>query len=156
MEKPECEVCCQLMFQPTAFPCRHTFCGACYSALLDTETPVCPLCRRPVPPGLDYDREQDERVKAAFPAAHLARTQQLLAQHMKFYIGNTAQKAGRHGYHDWTLYLRPFDPSFDLKAVVKTATVTLHPTFPNPVRTMDKDLELKTSGWGVFEISIHI
>jgi transcription initiation factor IIF auxiliary subunit len=62
----------------------------------------------------------------------------------------------RKGWYNWSVYLIADD---DIKAQIESVTYTLHPTFPQPVRTV-KDpsdgFRLRTSGWGEFQIKIDI
>jgi transcription initiation factor IIF auxiliary subunit len=55
-------------------------------------------------------------------------------------------------YWKWEAWLE--GPSKELDQV-KSVTYTLHPTFPNPVRTIesrDNKFKLKTAGWGTFTL----
>lgn len=71
---------------------------------------------------------------------------------------NTARYAG-DGWWDWTVYIQA--PPEVLEQI-KCVKYTLHPTFPDPVRTVceTKDTNYpfgySTSGWGTFEIKVNV
>jgi len=46
-----CCVCDEVFKSPRITPnCAHTFCMKCIEAVLNTNNPICPLCRTPLPP----------------------------------------------------------------------------------------------------------
>lgn len=70
---------------------------------------------------------------------------------MALKISQKSKYAG-DDYWNWQVWLD--GPSEELDQV-KSVTYTLHPTFPNPVRTMDtreNKFKLKTAGWGGFTL----
>lgn len=48
LELVRCEICLNLLEEPTTTPCQHTFCLTCLQRSLD-HTPNCPLCRHHFP-----------------------------------------------------------------------------------------------------------
>ena len=63
---------------------------------------------------------------------------------------------GRPEWYDWSIYL---EGDQDTLNSIQDVTYYLHPTFPNPIRTVSnpKDgFRLSTRGWGEFEIKIMI
>lgn len=71
---------------------------------------------------------------------------------------NTASPAGGNRW-DWTVFIRA---SEDLLAQIRCVEYTLHPTFPDPVRTVcqqgsrDQAFALSSNGWGTFTIHIRV
>ena len=56
----------------------------------------------------------------------------------------------------WSIWIDGSNRELDQ---VKEVSYTLHPTFPNPVRTIadrSSKFRLKTSGWGVFTIRAKV
>jgi hypothetical protein len=60
---------------------------------------------------------------------------------------------------DWTIFVRASD---DILNQINCVEYTLHPTFPNPVRTVcalggkDRAFALSSNGWGTFQIGVKI
>lgn len=78
----------------------------------------------------------------------------------KIRMGNTSQRNDK-GKWDWTFYI----DSLGRKNFVEEVTVTLHPTFKNPVRKLEavapgpacqERFELSLTGWGTFELKVDI
>lgn len=73
-------------------------------------------------------------------------------------VNNVASEAG-NGYWNWTIFLQG---SADSLAQVNCVEYTLHPTFPQPVRTVcepgngEYPFGLPASGWGTFEVGVRI
>ncbi|EFK05401.1 caspase domain protein [delta proteobacterium NaphS2] len=71
---------------------------------------------------------------------------------------NTASPAGGNRW-DWTVFIRA---SRDVLEQINCVEYTLHPTFPNPVRTVcrkgspDRPFALSSNGWGTFTIDIRV
>jgi hypothetical protein len=68
---------------------------------------------------------------------------------------NTSRKI-RENLWDWTVFLVA-DPA--TVARISCVEYTLHPTFPDPVRTVctpSNNFALNSSGWGTFEIGIRV
>jgi YEATS domain-containing protein 4 len=70
-----------------------------------------------------------------------------------FWLG---KKAVEYHSHKWTVYVR--EPSGgDLSHIISKVVFNLHPSFAEPVRTLDKPpYEVTETGWGEFEIGITI
>lgn len=67
-------------------------------------------------------------------------------------IGNAAQKKNAT-HHYWSLYVRPL---FDVK-LVREVTFQLHPTFPNPFKTLrEPPFELSGQAYGTFDVEIVV
>lgn len=72
---------------------------------------------------------------------------------MSFWLG---KKATETQSHKWTVYVRGA-MNEDLGVVVKRVVFQLHPSFNNPVRTVESPpFELSECGWGEFEIAITL
>ena len=64
METDRCLVCLEPPREPTSLPCGHSFCTGCVGELRSKGvSEACPLCRAPLPPGLEKLYELAERVK---------------------------------------------------------------------------------------------
>eukprot|EP00095_Tigriopus_kingsejongensis_P008297 snap_masked-scaffold948_size77650-processed-gene-0.6 protein:Tk08297 transcript:snap_masked-scaffold948_size77650-processed-gene-0.6-mRNA-1 annotation:"e3 ubiquitin-protein ligase rnf146" len=46
-----CSVCLDPPVHPVDLPCSHTFCYLCAKGLAQSNTPLCSLCRQPIPRG---------------------------------------------------------------------------------------------------------
>merc|ERR550539_1185057 len=58
-----CAICLESPQKPVKLPCSHEFCLNCVDALLSRGLQqLCPLCRRPLPPGPEKLREQADRL----------------------------------------------------------------------------------------------
>ena len=56
---PICAICLRSPESPVKLPCTHEFCRKCVDALRSRGLKqLCPLCRRPLPPGAEKLREQ--------------------------------------------------------------------------------------------------
>jgi len=62
-----------------------------------------------------------------------------------------------HGHtHQWTVFVRGAQNE-DLSVYVKRVIFTLHPSFEQPIRTLDAPpYEVTESGWGEFEVTIKL
>mmetsp|Transcript_9532 Transcript_9532/g.24183 ORF Transcript_9532/g.24183 Transcript_9532/m.24183 type:complete len:213 (+) Transcript_9532:264-902(+) len=70
-----------------------------------------------------------------------------------FWLG---KKASEYNSHKWTVYIRGAGNQ-DLSAWVSKVVFQLHPSFPNPNRTVDTPpYELTETGWGEFEIGVQV
>jgi len=75
-----------------------------------------------------------------------------------FTTGNTAQLAPDKRW-DWTVFILGSEEDLNL---IRCVEYTLHPTFPNPVRTVCERgkgphaFSLSTNGWGTFRIQIRV
>lgn len=73
----ECQVCCNIMYEPITTRCSHTFCRQCLARSLD-HSEYCPLCRSKLPGFSDFTRQKPSAalanfVEAAFPTQMLQR-----------------------------------------------------------------------------------
>lgn len=65
LEDPVCQICLQLLVQPSDTPCGHTYCQACLASCL-LESNLCPVCHQPlklqncVEPGVLMHKMMDE------------------------------------------------------------------------------------------------
>lgn len=78
-----------------------------------------------------------------------------LANESIIHAANTSQPDGS-GRWDWTIFL---DADQNILARIRCVEYTLHPTFPNPVRTVcdpANRFALSSNGWGTFEIKIKV
>ena len=58
-----CAICLECPEKPVKLPCSHKFCSTCIDALRTRGVQqLCPLCRRPLPPGPEKLREQADRL----------------------------------------------------------------------------------------------
>jgi YEATS domain-containing protein 4 len=65
-------------------------------------------------------------------------------------------KADEQHTHRWTAYVRGPNNQ-DLSYFIKKVVFSLHPSFPNPVRVVEKPpFEITETGWGEFELAIRI
>merc|ERR1712216_207997 len=70
-----------------------------------------------------------------------------------YWLGN---KADEYHSHKWTVYLRE-PTNGDLSHVISKVVFNLHPSFKEPVRTLEKPpYEVTETGWGEFEIGITV
>lgn len=56
----------------------------------------------------------------------------------------------------WSLWIEGSDDDLDR---VESVTYTLHPTFPEPIRTVSdrgSKFQLRCSGWGIFRIPVRV
>lgn len=68
---------------------------------------------------------------------------------------NTSKYIGNNRW-DWTVYISADQETLNQISCVE---YTLHPTFPNPVRTScdrGRHFALSSNGWGVFEIQVRV
>ena len=66
------------------------------------------------------------------------------------------QKYEGHQWWEWSLWIHGSEADLDQIAAV---TYRLHPTFPQPIRTVTdraRRFQLRCAGWGVFIIPIEI
>ena len=67
-----------------------------------------------------------------------------------------SQKYEGDNWWKWSLWIEGADADLDMIAFV---TYTLHPTFPEPIRTVTdraSKFQLRCAGWGVFMIPIEV
>ena len=70
-----------------------------------------------------------------------------------YYLG---KKADEYHSHKWTVYLREPEHG-DLSHVISKVVFNLHPSFKEPVRTLEKPpYEVTETGWGEFEIGVTV
>ena len=70
---------------------------------------------------------------------------------ISFYQG---KKAEEHSSHKWACYIRGRD---DLSAYIKKVVFTLHPSFKEPQRAIERPpFEVCEVGWGEFEIGVQL
>ena len=77
-----------------------------------------------------------------------------------FVYGTVARWLGDEGSetatHSWSAFVRSADDS-DLSVYVRKVDFHLHPSFPEPVRSVSSPpYEIEESGWGEFEIIIRV
>jgi transcription initiation factor IIF auxiliary subunit len=78
---------------------------------------------------------------------------------MSLHFRNTSRPIGRRGryeYYEWRLFLD--EPPAVLEQVDRVE-YRLHPTFPNPIRTIDdraSRFELVSAGWGELTVLITV
>ncbi len=56
----------------------------------------------------------------------------------------------------WSLWIEGLPADLDR---IKSVTYTLHPTFPEPIRTVTdraSKFQLRCSGWGIFRIPVRV
>lgn len=56
----------------------------------------------------------------------------------------------------WSLWIEGADEDLDR---IQSVTYTLHPTFPEPIRTVTdraSKFQLRCSGWGIFRIAVTV
>ena len=69
---------------------------------------------------------------------------------------NLGKKSKEASTHKWCVYVRGINNE-NISNFIKSVTFTLHSTFPNNVRTINKwPFELYEMGWGEFDIKIKI
>ena len=101
-----------------------------------------PKIKDPAPPTPAPRRLNIESIKVSNSSVYLGR---------KVYVGRRAWK--------WTIYITGDETT--LRAI-QSVTYTLHPTFRNPVRNVDKLGDINkafpytTSGWGTFTVKVLI
>jgi transcription initiation factor IIF auxiliary subunit len=77
---------------------------------------------------------------------------------LKISAGNSATQV-QSGWWNWTVFI---EGSEDVLRSVRCVEYTLHPTFPDPVRTVcsrgtgREAFPLSSSGWGTFQIGIRV
>lgn len=81
---------------------------------------------------------------------------------MNIKLGNVSRPASAgttprgQQYYDWRVFV---DATPDLLDRIDRVTYFLHPTFPNPVRTVDDPstkFALDSSGWGEFKVRAQV
>ena len=76
---------------------------------------------------------------------------------VNFLYGNTHKNiiTSKFNSHEWTFFLKI--ENGNTEDYVEKIVVTLHPTFPKPIITLEEDLfEFTRIGWGVFDIPFEI
>ena len=66
------------------------------------------------------------------------------------------QKYEGNQWWQWSLWIQGSDRDLDR---IESVTYTLHPTFPQPIRTVtnrESKFQLQCAGWGVFAIPIEV
>lgn len=77
----------------------------------------------------------------------------LVYGNIAFPLGKKAEE-GRT--HRWICYVRGVQNE-DLSYMIKKVIFSLHPSFPNPKRVVEKfPFEVQEEGWGEFEIAIKV
>lgn len=57
----------------------------------------------------------------------------------------------------WSCYVRGLNNDEDISYFVKKVVFQLHPSFPEPVKTIEKfPFEIHQTGWGEFEIGVKL
>jgi transcription initiation factor IIF auxiliary subunit len=67
-----------------------------------------------------------------------------------------SQKYERENWWRWSLWIDGSDEDLDR---IRSVTYTLHPTFPEPIRTVTdraSKFQLRCSGWGIFRIPVTV
>ena len=67
-----------------------------------------------------------------------------------------SQKYERDQWWKWSLWIEGSDDDLDQ---IQSVTYTLHPTFPEPIRTVTdraSKFQLRRSGWGIFLIPVQV
>ncbi|CAL8076746.1 unnamed protein product [Calicophoron daubneyi] len=71
------------------------------------------------------------------------------------YLGKKREEDGRT--HQWTAFLRPFNPNEDLSTFIRRVQFKLHESYTNPIRVVNKPpFELTETGWGEFDITMKV
>jgi YEATS domain-containing protein 4 len=71
-------------------------------------------------------------------------------------LGKKSKEEATHKWHKWCVYVRGVNNE-NISNFIKSVTFTLHSTFQNNVRTLNKwPFELYEMGWGEFDIKIKI
>lgn len=98
-------------------------------------------------------KQEESIVNRAVGRLRLRKTKP--AAEIDFSTKNTAARVpGRAGWYDWTIFIN--EPPEKL-AMIQSVTYVLHPTFPNPQRTVtnrEERFQLKSRGWGSFRVKI--
>jgi YEATS domain-containing protein 4 len=84
-----------------------------------------------------------------------------VTKHVPIVIGSIAlwqgKKADENHTHKWSCYVRGVNNEEDISYFVKKVVFQLHPSFPQPVMTVEKfPFEIHQTGWGEFDIGIKI
>ena len=62
-----------------------------------------------------------------------------------------------HNIDRWSCYVRGLNNDEDISYFIKKVVFQLHPSFPEPVKTVEKfPFEIHQTGWGEFDIGIKI
>ena len=57
----------------------------------------------------------------------------------------------------WSCYVRGLNNDEDISYFVKKVVFQLHPSFPEPVKTVEKwPFEIHQTGWGEFDIGVKL
>lgn len=67
-----------------------------------------------------------------------------------------SQRHEGENWWKWSLWIEGSDADLDR---IKSVTYTLHPTFPEPIRTVGdraSKFQLRCSGWGIFRIPVRV
>ncbi len=74
---------------------------------------------------------------------------------MNFAVAQS-QKYERENWWKWSLWIEGSDEDLDR---IEAVTYRLHPTFPEPIRTVTdraSKFQLRCSGWGIFLIPVEV
>lgn len=74
---------------------------------------------------------------------------------MNFFVAQNQKYEGEQWWK-WSLWIEGSDEDLDR---IKSVTYTLHPTFPEPIRTVTdraSKFQLRCSGWGIFKIPVEV
>ncbi|MFN2507316.1 MAG: pYEATS domain-containing protein [Chthoniobacterales bacterium] len=74
---------------------------------------------------------------------------------MNLFVAQNQKYEGDHWWK-WSLWIEGSDDDLDR---IESVTYTLHPTFPEPIRTVTDPttkFQLRCSGWGVFRIPVEV
>ncbi len=74
---------------------------------------------------------------------------------MNFFVAQSQKYEGNQWWK-WSLWIEASDEDLDR---IESVTYTLHPTFPEPIRTETdraSKFQLRSAGWGIFTIPIEV
>ena len=74
---------------------------------------------------------------------------------MNFFVAQSQKYEGGQWWR-WSLWIEGSDQDLDR---IQSVTYRLHPTFPEPIRTVTdraSKFQLRCSGWGVFRIPVEV
>ena len=74
---------------------------------------------------------------------------------MNFFVAQSQKHEGDNWWR-WSLWIEGADEDLDR---IRSVTYRLHPTFPEPIRTVtdrESKFQLRCSGWGIFKIPVEV